>query len=94
MAIVPVYDVAQTNAQRQPAIECPVPELQNIVSTAYLGQKLDLRNIALNCRNSKCNRNALLLLFHIRDPKLLLWYLIQKNGHYWSQIRGEIRNIS
>jgi transcription initiation factor TFIID TATA-box-binding protein len=70
MAIVPVYDVALTNAQRAPAIECPVPELQNIVSTAYLGQKLDLRNIALNCRNSEYNpKRFAAVIIRIRDPK-------------------------
>jgi transcription initiation factor TFIID TATA-box-binding protein len=48
----------------------PVPELQNIVSTANLSQKLDLRKIALNCRNAEYNpKRFAAVIIRIREPK-------------------------
>jgi transcription initiation factor TFIID TATA-box-binding protein len=54
-----------------PLIDIPKPELQNIVSTANLGvQNLDLRNIALNCRNSEYNpKRFAAVIIRIREPK-------------------------
>lgn len=47
-----------------------MPELQNIVSTANLGIKLDLRKIALNCRNAEYNpKRFAAVIIRIRDPK-------------------------
>jgi transcription initiation factor TFIID TATA-box-binding protein len=44
--------------------------LQNIVSTANLGAKLDLRRIALNCRNAEYNpRRFAAVIMRIREPK-------------------------
>lgn len=48
----------------------PVPQLQNIVSTANLVSKLDLRKIALNCRNAEYNpKRFAAVIMRIRDPK-------------------------
>ena len=48
----------------------PKPELQNIVSTANLSIKLDLRKIALNCRNAEYNpKRFAAVIIRIRDPK-------------------------
>lgn len=48
----------------------PKPILQNIVSTANLSSKLDLRKIALNCRNAEYNpRRFAAVIMRIRDPK-------------------------
>lgn len=59
----------QANAQRI-ATERPSPELQNIVSTANLGLKLDLRMIALTCRNTEYNpKRFAAVIIRIRDPK-------------------------
>lgn len=59
--------VAQQNAQHH---QRPVPELQNIVSTANLSTKLDLRKIALNCRNAEYNpKRFAAVIIRIRDPK-------------------------
>jgi transcription initiation factor TFIID TATA-box-binding protein len=53
-----------------PELEKPQPILQNIVSTANLGIKLDLRKIALNCRNAEYNpRRFAAVIMRIRDPK-------------------------
>ena len=53
-----------------PQTDVPKPELQNIVSTAYLGATLDLRNIALNCRNAEYNpKRFAAVIIRIRDPK-------------------------
>ncbi len=50
--------------------EIPVPELQNIVSTAYLGVKLDLRHIAQTTRNAECNpKRFAAVIIRIREPK-------------------------
>ena len=46
------------------------PTLQNIVSTANLGSKLDLRTIALNCRNAEYNpKRFAAVIMRIREPK-------------------------
>ena len=48
----------------------PVPTLQNIVSTANMSCKLDLRKIALNCRNAEYNpKRFAAVIMRIRDPK-------------------------
>jgi transcription initiation factor TFIID TATA-box-binding protein len=48
----------------------PKPILQNIVSTANLGCNLDLRRIALNCRNAEYNpKRFAAVIMRIRDPK-------------------------
>ncbi len=50
--------------------EKPQPTLQNIVSTANLGIRLDLRKIALNCRNAEWNpRRFAAVIMRIRNPK-------------------------
>lgn len=62
----------------QPA-DHPVPELQNIVSTANLGTELDLRMIAQNCRNAEFNpKRFAAVIIRIRDPKTTA--LIFKSG--------------
>ena len=44
--------------------------MQNIVSTANLGVRLDLRKIALTCRNAEYNpRRFAAVIMRIRDPK-------------------------
>lgn len=46
------------------------PKLQNIVSTAYLNKKLDLRNIALKSRNVEYKpKRFAAAIMRIRDPK-------------------------
>lgn len=48
----------------------PLPTLQNIVSTANLGCKLDLRKIALGCRNAEYNpKRFAAVIMRIREPK-------------------------
>jgi transcription initiation factor TFIID TATA-box-binding protein len=50
--------------------EMPKPILQNIVSTANLGCRLDLRKIALNCRNAEYNpKRFAAVIMRIREPK-------------------------
>nr|AED87004.1 tata box binding protein [Sterkiella histriomuscorum] len=57
----------------QPSVSAekiPQPILQNIVSTANLGMKLDLRKIAMNCRNAEYNpKRFAAVIMRIRDPK-------------------------
>nr|AED87006.1 tata box binding protein [Sterkiella histriomuscorum] len=61
----PVPQTAQTSSEK-----IPQPILQNIVSTANLGMKLDLRKIALNCRNAEYNpRRFAAVIMRIREPK-------------------------
>ena len=44
--------------------------MQNIVATANLKAKLDLRKIALNCRNAEYNpRRFAAVIMRIREPK-------------------------
>lgn len=51
-------------------LDVPQPELQNIVSTAYLTVKLELRKIAQNCRNAEFNpKRFAAVIIRIRDPK-------------------------
>ena len=53
-----------------PQQDKPKPELQNIVSTANLSIKLDLRKIALNCRNAEYNpKRFAAVIIRIREPK-------------------------
>jgi len=48
----------------------PTPILQNIVSTCNLGCNLDLRRIAMNCRNVEYNpKRFAAAIMRIRDPK-------------------------
>ena len=50
--------------------ERPKPTLQNIVSTANLSCKLNLRDIALNCKNAEYNpKRFAAVIMRIRDPK-------------------------
>lgn len=47
-----------------------VPQLQNVVSTCYLGQKLDLKHIAMHARNAEYNpKRFAAVIMRIRDPK-------------------------
>ena len=74
-ALVPVSTVStyDNNAAAKGAPigeKPPAPELQNIVSTASLGVTLDLRKIALNCRNAEYNpKRFAAVIIRIRDPK-------------------------
>jgi transcription initiation factor TFIID TATA-box-binding protein len=46
------------------------PTLQNIVSTANLGNKLELSTIALNCINAEYNpKRFAAVIMRIREPK-------------------------
>lgn len=48
----------------------PLPQLQNIVSTANLGCALDLRQIAMNARNAEYNpKRFAAVIMRIRNPK-------------------------
>ena len=68
--MVPTTGLAEQAPISRPVVERPVPELQNIVSTANLGTKLDLRKIALNCRNAEYNpKRFAAVIIRIRDPK-------------------------
>lgn len=59
-----------TSSVPNQAPQKPSPELQNIVSTANLSTKLDLRKIALNCRNAEYNpKRFAAVIIRIRDPK-------------------------
>ncbi|GMH36985.1 hypothetical protein BSKO_04858 [Bryopsis sp. KO-2023] len=47
-----------------------VPELQNVVSTCYLGRKLDLKFIAMHARNAEYNpKRFAAVIMRIREPK-------------------------
>lgn len=47
-----------------------IPQLQNVVSTCYLGQKLDLKHIAMHARNAEYNpKRFAAVIMRIRDPK-------------------------
>ncbi|PQP91708.1 TATA-box-binding protein 1-like isoform X2 [Prunus yedoensis var. nudiflora] len=47
-----------------------VPTLQNIVSTVYLGCRLDLKQIALQARNAEYNpKRFAAVIIRIREPK-------------------------
>ncbi|CAD7700023.1 unnamed protein product [Ostreobium quekettii] len=47
-----------------------VPQLQNVVSTCYLGRKLDLKHIALHARNAEYNpKRFAAVIMRIREPK-------------------------
>ena len=63
--------VARPQNVPPPQTDIPKPELQNIVSTANLGVTgLNLRDIALNCRNSEYNpKRFAAVIIRIRDPK-------------------------
>ncbi|CAH8513241.1 unnamed protein product [Heterobilharzia americana] len=48
----------------------PVPQLQNIVCTVYLGCKLNLKNIALSARNAEYNpKRFAAVIMRIREPR-------------------------
>ncbi|EDL93672.1 rCG45623 [Rattus norvegicus] len=55
-----------------PVTECSgiVPQLQNVVSTANLACKLDLRKIALNAKNTEYNpKRFAAVIMRIREPR-------------------------
>ncbi|KAM7157996.1 TATA box-binding protein-like 2 [Molossus nigricans] len=55
-----------------PVSECPeiVPQLQNIVSTANLACKLDLKKIALHAKNAEYNpKRFAAVIMRIREPR-------------------------
>ncbi|KAH8875159.1 TATA-box-binding protein isoform 2 [Schistosoma japonicum] len=48
----------------------PIPQLQNIVCTVYLGCKLNLKNIALSARNAEYNpKRFAAVIMRIREPR-------------------------
>ena len=50
--------------------ELPPPTLQNVVATANLNQKLNLRNIAQWCRNAEYNpKRFSAVIMRIREPR-------------------------
>eukprot|EP01114_Cavostelium_apophysatum_P021445 TRINITY_DN7483_c0_g1_i1.p1 TRINITY_DN7483_c0_g1~~TRINITY_DN7483_c0_g1_i1.p1 ORF type:complete len:221 (+),score=47.03 TRINITY_DN7483_c0_g1_i1:137-799(+) len=62
--------------EKEPAVDLQkhpsgiVPALQNIVSTANLGTKLDLKQIALQARNAEYNpKRFSAVIMRIREPK-------------------------
>jgi transcription initiation factor TFIID TATA-box-binding protein len=53
-----------------PAEVRETPKLQNIVSTAFLGEKIDLRKIATHCNNAEYNpKRFAAAIIRIRQPK-------------------------
>ena len=47
-----------------------VPQLQNVVSTCFLGRQLDLKHIAMHARNAEYNpRRFAAVIMRIREPK-------------------------
>lgn len=47
-----------------------VPQLQNVVSTCFLGRRLDLKHIAMHARNAEYNpRRFAAVIMRIREPK-------------------------
>nr|AED87005.1 tata box binding protein [Stylonychia lemnae] len=69
-ASIESQQLAQQQQNMQNQDQRPQPVLQNIVSTANLGIKLDLRKIALNCRNAEYNpKRFAAVIMRIREPK-------------------------
>lgn len=77
-----VHPVNPTPSHVTPAESCPaevdlvkhpsgiVPTLQNVVSTCYLGCKLDLKEIAMHARNAEYNpKRFAAVIMRIREPK-------------------------